>query len=109
MTKPLHPLRVEARPETGAVALQGALLARGVRALKNPVLPDAEPAENPRLHRLRAGKAQIGFEPGQRAPRKARPLLEREADFVVPINLVIIRRDEAERLGLLGRERLAEP
>src|SRR5216684_3795867 len=91
----LHPLRIEARAQAGAVAFQGALVAGGVGALEDPVLPGAEPAENPRLHRFRAGEAEIGFEPGQRVRRKARPLLERETDFVVPINLVIARRDEA--------------
>src|SRR5712691_4335518 len=105
---PLHPLRIEARALAGAVTFQRTLLARRVRALKDPVLPGAEAAEDAGLHGLRPGEAQIGLEPGQRVGRKARPLVEREADFVVPINVVIARGDEAQRLGLPGIERRAD-
>src|SRR3954451_25159165 len=63
------PLRIETGALAGAVALQRHLVADRVRAIENPVLPRAEPAEDLRIHRLRPGGAQIGFKTGQRVRR----------------------------------------
>src|SRR5689334_504011 len=75
---------VEARLVAGAVDLQRAAFADRVRADEDPVLPRGQAAEDARLHRLRAGKAQVRFHAGQRVGRHARALLERDADLVVP-------------------------
>src|SRR5215831_17679273 len=74
-----HPARVERRLLTGAVALERALLADGVGALENPVLPRREAGEDFRFHGLRAAEAQIGFEPRQAVGGKACALLEKHA------------------------------
>src|SRR5438094_920261 len=87
------------RPATGAGR---------VGTLEDPVLPQAEPAENAGLHRFRPGEAQIGFEPGEGIGRKARPLLEREADLVVPIDLIVARGDEPERRRAMCVDRVAD-
>src|SRR5499433_3743614 len=83
-----HPARIEYRLLAGAVALERALLADGVGALENPVLPSGEAGEDFRFHSLRAAEAQIGFEPGQAVGGKARALLQKHADLVLPIDVV---------------------
>src|SRR6266852_499092 len=89
---------VETRAQTRTIALQGAIFSGRVRPAEDPVLPGAEPAENARFHGFRPGEAQIGLEAGQGVGRKARPLLDDEADLLVPINLVIGGGDEAHFL-----------
>src|SRR5262245_61112680 len=93
-----HPARVEHRLLAGAVALERALLADGVGALENPVLPSGEAGEDFRFHGLRAAEAQIGFEPGQAVGGKARALLQKHADL----------RSEERRVGKEGRAREAQ-
>ena len=61
-----HSPGIEHRLLAGAVALERAVLADGVGTLENPVLPCGQPREDFRFHRLRSGKAQIGFEAGER-------------------------------------------
>ena len=56
--------------DAGAVAFQRACLTDRVRPLENPVLPGGQSAEDPRLHRLRAGEAQVGLQ--RRSARRAR-------------------------------------
>src|SRR5260370_33306609 len=80
--------RVECRFLSGAVALERALLPDGVRALENPVLPGGEAREDFRFHRFGAAEAQIGFEPGERIGRKARPLLQKHADLILPVDVM---------------------
>src|SRR5438132_704294 len=70
--------------------------------------PCAQPPENLRLHRLRAGEAQIGLHAGERVGREARAFLEHDADLVVPVVRFDRAGDEAERVGLLGLERRAD-
>src|SRR5947209_11463828 len=98
---------MEPRPCAAAVALQRALLTGRVRTRKNPVLPSRKPAEYLGRDSLGAGEAQIRLHPGQRVRRQARALLESEADFVVPVELVGREGDQTvfergvavERLG----------
>src|SRR5436853_5997643 len=71
-----------------AVEGQSALVADGVGALEDPVLPGGEAAENFRLERFGAGEAQRRFHAGERVGREARALLEGEANLVVPVDLV---------------------
>src|SRR5690606_24033715 len=103
---PSDPFPVEARLAARAEEFEGALFADGVGAVENPVLPGGEPAEDARLHRLRPGEAQIGLHPGARVGREAAPLLEREADLVVPVELVGSEGDEAEIERARGVEML---
>src|SRR5262245_23921546 len=65
-------LPIELRPPLLAVRLERALLADGIRALEDPVLPRGEPAEDLRLHRLRTGKTEVRFESGHRVRRERR-------------------------------------
>src|SRR6266516_5497192 len=101
-----HPARVEHRLLAGAVALERALLADGVGALENPVLPRGEAREDFRFHGLRAAEAQIGFEPGQAVGGKARALLQKHADLVLPIDVVEREGDETQPLCRFGIEHL---
>src|SRR6201982_34276 len=102
-----HPARIERRLLAGAVALERALLADGVGALKNPVLPSGEAGEDFRFHGLRAAEAQIGFEPAEAVGGKARALLEKHADLVLPVDVVEREGHETESLSRLGTEHLA--
>src|SRR5204862_6916373 len=87
---------VEFRLGPSTVNLQRALLAHGVGALEDPVLPGGEPAEDPREHRLRSGEAQARLHGGERIGREARALLDGEADLLIPVDLVRRRGDEAK-------------
>src|SRR2546430_4492041 len=102
-----HPARVERRLLAGAVALERALLADGVGALENPILPRGEAGEDFRFHGLGAAEAQIGFEPGQSIWRKTCAFLQEHADLVLPVDIVERESDEAQTLRRLGVEHLA--
>src|SRR3954470_6388919 len=69
-TRASRALPVEFRSALLAVRLQRALVADGVRPLKDPVLPRREPPEDLRLHRFRPGEAQVRFESGHRVGRE---------------------------------------
>src|SRR6516165_972322 len=99
-----HPARIERRLLAGAVALERALLADGVGALENPVLPGGEAGEDFRFHGLRAAEAQIGFEPSQTVGGKARALLQKHADLVPPVDVVEREGDESESVRRPGIE-----
>src|SRR5258708_20111574 len=96
--------RVECRFLSGAVALERALLPDGVRALENPVLPGGEAREDFRFHRFGAAEAQIGFEPGERIGRKARPLLQKHADLILPADVIEREGDETQAFRRLGTD-----
>src|SRR6516162_10500368 len=102
-----YPARIEYRLLAGAVALERALLADGVGALENPVLPRGEAGEDFRFHGLRAAEAQIGFEPGQAVGGKACALLQKHADLVLPVDVVEREGDETQPLRRFGIEHLA--
>src|SRR5713226_7555137 len=104
----LHPLRVEHRLLAGAVAAQRAFLADRVRPLEDPVLPRGEAGEDFRFHGLGPAETQVRFETGERVGRKARALLEEDADLVLPVDVVEREGDEAERFRLFRVERLSD-
>src|SRR5258706_6785257 len=91
-----------------AVDLERALVAHGIRAAEDPVLPRGEAPEDARLHRLRAAEAQVGLEAAQRVGRHRRPLLERDADLVVPVDIVRRRGDKPRGGGGRRVERLPD-
>src|SRR5260221_13673455 len=93
--------RVECRFLSGAVALERALLPDGVRALENPVLPGGEAREDFRFHRFGADEAQIGFEPGERIGRKARPLLPKHANLILPVDALSREGDYTQAIRRL--------
>src|SRR6266849_7586543 len=103
-----RPFRVEFRLAAAAVARQRAGLAGRVRSLEYPVLPCGEAGEDLGFHRFRAGKAQIGLKAREAVRRKAGALLEKEADFVVPVDVVERESDEAERCCDSGVQHLAD-
>src|SRR5215470_14939333 len=107
MAMGLHPIRVVRGLLAGAVELERAALADGVGPLEDPVLPQAEPGEDLRLDGFRPGEAQVGLEAAQRIRREAGELLDRDADLVIPIDLVGSEGDEAEPGGCRGVERPA--
>src|SRR6266851_9007706 len=104
----LHSRHIELRLLAGAVAPQRAVLADGVGALKNPVLPRRQAREDFRFHGLGPDKAQIGFHAGKAVGREAGALLEEHPDLVIPVDIVERKGDEAELLGSLGVQRLAD-
>src|SRR5205814_811852 len=89
-------LPIESRLRSAAVHLQRAMLAHRVRPGENPVLPGAESAEDARLHAFPAREAEIRFHTGERIGREARALLDRDAHFIVPIEIVGREGDQAE-------------
>src|SRR6202008_140542 len=103
----LHPARVEVWLLAAAIALERAVFADGVRALKNPVLPRGQPREDFRFHRFRSGKAQIRFQAGERVRREARALLKEHAHFVVPIDVVERESHKPEPLRRRSIDHLA--
>src|SRR5207248_10767096 len=99
--------RIEYRPLAGAVAAQRALVADRVGTLEDPVLPCGETREDFRFHGLRPAKPEIGLETSEPVRRNARALLQKNAQLVIPIDLVERKAYEAERLGSLTVEHLA--
>src|SRR5258705_6087623 len=102
-----YALLVELRLGSAAVDLQRPALAHRVRPLEYPVLPGTEPREDARLHRLLAGESQVRFETRQRIGRHAGTLFERDADLVVPVDVVGRGGDQAEWQGFVGSEHAA--
>src|SRR5258708_3491747 len=93
---PLHSRHIELRLLAGAVALERAVLADRVRALKDPVLPRRQAREDFRFHGLRSHEAQVGFHAGKAVGREAGALLEEHPYFVIPVDIVEREGDEAE-------------
>src|SRR5690242_19478238 len=104
----LHACHVVAGLLSRAVALERAVVADRVEPLEDPVLPCGEPREDFRFHGLGAGEAQIGFHAGEAVRREAGALLQEHADLIVPVDIIKCEGDEAELLGVLGLDRLAE-
>src|SRR5439155_1686938 len=77
-----------------AVDLERALRADSVRALEDPVLPRREAAEDLALERLGPAEPNRRLHTGERVGRERRALLERDADLVVPVDVVRCERDE---------------
>src|SRR5690348_18007155 len=98
------PLPVVGGPLAGAVAAQCSFGASGVGPLEDPVLPRGEPAEDLRLGRLPAGEAQVGLHAGQRVGGEAGPLLDDQADLVLPVDVVRGGGDQPELQGGGGVE-----
>src|SRR5271163_1342962 len=103
----LDPAPVEFAARAGAVALQRAAVADGVGTLEDPVLPGREAAEDSGFHRFRPGEAKVRLHAGHRVGREAGALLEEDAHFVFPIQVVEDEGDEAEAVGFVGSQRLA--
>src|SRR6202790_1525069 len=104
----LHSRHIELRLLAGAVAAQRAVLANRVGALKDPVLPRRQAREDFRFHGLGPDEAQVRFHAGETVGREAGALLEKHPDLVIPVDIVERKRDEAERLGPFGIDRLAD-
>src|SRR5690606_39712743 len=88
--------------------LRCALVADGIRAVECPVRPGRGAPEDARLPRLVACETQVRLEPRQRIGRHRRTLLDRDAQLVGPVDVVERGGDEAELLGALGVEQLAD-
>src|SRR5688572_2824101 len=91
----LRPLEIKLRPTFAAVRHQRTLVADGVGALEDPILPGGEAAKDLGLERLRAGEAQVRLHAGQRIGRKGRARLDRHPHLVVPVDVVGRGEDEA--------------
>src|SRR6516162_6468093 len=92
------PFPVELRPPLLSVHLERAFVTDGVWPLEDPVLPRGQAPEDLRLHRFGPRKAQVRLEAGHRVWRKCRTRLDREPDFVVPVDFVRRERDETRLL-----------
>src|SRR5688500_2527612 len=88
---------------------QRALLADGVGADEDPVLPGRQPAEDLRRYRFVAAEAQARFHSSERVGGEAGALFDREAKLVVPIELIGRERDEAGVHGLVRVELRFDP
>src|SRR4051812_29362552 len=89
-------VEVEAALLAGAVDLERALFADGVRALEDPVLPRGQAAEDTRRQVLAGPEAQVRFEAGERVGRHRGALLDRDPHLVFPVDVVGRSGDEAE-------------
>src|SRR5579871_1794950 len=99
-----HAAHVVFAAHAGSVALQGTLFSGGVRSLENPVLPGTEASEYPGFHRLSSCKPEICLHARHRVRGEARPFLQEEANFVIPVDLVESEGDEPHLVGLMGEE-----
>src|SRR5215510_15111349 len=84
----LNAFPAELRLAAGPEHLQRALLADRIRSVEDPVLPRRQSAEDARLHRLDATETQIGLHARQGVGRQAGALFDRDAHFLVPIEIV---------------------
>src|SRR4051795_12364306 len=94
------PLPVEVGALPGAELAQRAVRTGCVRSGEDPVLPGGQPTEDLRLQRLRPGEPVVGLEAGERVRAEARPLLQADADLLLPVDVVRREGDEPELLGL---------
>src|SRR6201991_1345017 len=104
----LHPCHIELRLLAGAVAAERALLADRVGTLEDPVLPGGEAGENLRFHGLGPDEAEVRLHASEAVGRERRALLEEYAHFIVPVDVVERKGDEAEFFGRLGIDGLAD-
>src|SRR5580704_12237885 len=100
-------LPVEVGALAGAEPSERAVGPRGVGPVEYPVLPGRQAAEDLGLHGFRAGEPVVGLQAGQGIGAEAGPLLDRDPDLLVPVNVVGGEGDQAEAFGLLGLQRLA--
>src|SRR5215831_19436932 len=101
-------LEVEASLLAGAVDLERTLLADRVRALEDPVLPRRQATEHTRREVLAGAETQVRFEARERVGRHRGAFLDRDAHFVVPVDVIGRRGDETERERGVGVERTAD-
>jgi len=92
----LYSFPVEPGFAAGPEYLERARLTHRIRPGEDPVLPGRQAPEDAGLQRLGAAEAQIRFHRGQRVGRQARALLQRDADFVIPVELIGRCRDQAQ-------------
>src|SRR5690349_11821511 len=97
---------VEAGPPAGAILSQRALRPGCVGPGEDPVLPRRQPPEDLGLRGLRAGEPVVRLHAGQRVRAETAPLLDGDADFLGPVDVVRRERDQAQPLGILGLEEL---
>src|SRR6218665_4047706 len=73
---------------SGALDLERTFFPHRIGAVENPVLPGREPAEDAGVHVFLAGKAQVGFQPGQRVGGHGGALFDGDTQLVVPVDVV---------------------
>src|SRR6266576_3435134 len=98
-----NPVPIEFRFMSCSEYLERARFADSVWTVEDPVLPRGEPAEYARFHRFARPEAQVGLHAGQRVGRQARAFFERDAHFIVPVELVRRGGDEEVRIALEER------
>src|SRR5215471_9457516 len=108
MESSLNSCHVEPRLLAAPIPPQCTFLADGIGPLENPVLPGGQARKNFRFHGLGSGETQIRFHAGEAVGRKARALLKKHPDLVVPVDVVEREGDESELLRLFGIKRLAD-
>src|SRR5690606_2210850 len=100
------PIEIRPLPRL-AVEGERARLARGVRPDEAPVLPGGEPAEDLRFHRLGTNEPEVCLHARERVGAHGRPLLDRQADLLVPVELVGGEGDQPRLQRLLRVEAAA--
>src|SRR5271165_7283228 len=99
---------VEGGTLPGAEPAQRAVRAGRVGPVEYPVLPGGQPAEDLRFHGLWAGEPVVGLQAGERVGAEAGPLLGRDPDFLVPVDVIRREGDQAQVSRVLGFDRRAQ-
>src|SRR5882724_11258070 len=92
----LNSFPVEFGFAAGSEDFQCAVFADGIGAIENPVLPGGQASEDARFHGLGAGEAEVGFHAGQRIGRQVGAFLDRDAHFLIPVDVVRGERHQAQ-------------
>src|SRR5580704_4274854 len=99
---------VEARLAAGAVEPQRALFADRIRPLEDPILPGGQPRKDLRFHCLWTAEAKVGLQAGEAVGGETRALLQKQADLILPIDVVESKRHKTELFRPLRVELLPD-
>src|SRR5437763_15760754 len=86
------------------VICQCALLSDSVRTLKDPILPGGQAAIDLGVHRFRTSETQRRLHARQCVRRQRCALLDRDADFIFPIEIVRRECHQSEIFGFFSVE-----
>ena len=92
----------------GVVKFQRTRLSNSIWALENPILPGAEAGEYFGFHGFGTDETERGFHAGQGVRGEACPLLNGQADFILPIDITGGKGHQPQIIGRLGIQILAD-
>src|SRR6266478_9168406 len=100
----LNSFPLEFHGSAGAIDFQRTVCSYGVGANEDPVLPGGKPAKHAGFERFGRTETQISFEAGERVGRLRGAGFDGLANFVLPIEVIGRRSDEAGFECLAGRQ-----